>query len=61
MRTLSAAEITVGCTIPRPYALASAQLGQEMGDSATYVSRWAAVTAVERTSEGRLSVSVYLS
>jgi len=60
MRTLSATEITVGCTLPRPYALASAQLGQEMGDSASYISRWAAVTAAKRTFEGGLRISLYL-
>jgi len=49
------------CILPRPYAMASAQLGQEMGDSASYVSRWTAVTAAKRTFEGGLCISVYLS
>jgi hypothetical protein len=59
--SLNAAEITLGCTLPGPYALALAQLGQVLGDSASYVSRWAAVTAAKRMLEGELCISVYLS
>jgi len=55
MGVLSPVDRTVGCTLFRPCMLASAQLGQVVGDSASYVSRQAAVHRVIR---GGLCVSV---
>jgi len=54
---LSPVDLTVDCTLLRPCTLASAQLGQVVGDSVSQVSWQAAVHIVIR---GVLCVSVYL-